>query len=332
MRKLFIVFLPVFLLLSSVAMAEETTYADACHKPKEFTVDKRCYVTDKQKKVLPYSSVADLVYKGDWSYCTGTFVYGVSDKKSLFNFTKDNGLVYLFTAKHCTDGDGAIRVKTQKGKTLDLYLVRQGDYSSGGDRRGDWAIYKLNDDIKNDKEFLKKEIGVVNTDSIFMANDRSVKLVGYGGLKIMSDKEIAQFKEDYIKYIIEDAGKKGTQLKRSDVEGDSTYFNTRTGGIDRDNPYLTGFVKKLESENKNIFQDKDLKVSTCTYSNNVAKGCQSWSGNSGGPVFDSDNNLVGIHNAGYGEVGGTSHAQSAYDVSIININNKYMEKKNDEER
>ena len=47
--------------------------ADHCTNPKEYTVDKRCYVTDEQKKEKPYNAVVALIDNVD-PYFTGTIV------------------------------------------------------------------------------------------------------------------------------------------------------------------------------------------------------------------------------------------------------------------
>lgn len=303
-------------------MAEEAEYADACHKPTEFTVDKRCYVTDEQKQVLPYSSVVGLLNYDNSIGCSGTFVYGVSDPDSLFHFSEDDGLVYMLTAKHCVNNLKKIRVKTQKGDILDVYLKELGNQTGNDNKNGDWAIYKLNDDLKNDAQALKEKVSAVNADPLFMAKGRSALVVGYGSLKIMSDKDIEDFKEKYIQYIKAEYKKKnGTDLPVENIIGNKQYF-VKDNAIDTLGSFGKAFVKQMsDSEYNELFNDRTLKLSRCEFDENKAKGCQAWAGNSGGPVFDSDNNLVGVHTRGYRTIGGDNHAFNAYDVSIININN-----------
>lgn len=290
---------------------------DACTKPQEFTIDKRCYVTDEQKKVLPYSAVASIITEEDINFCTGTFVHGVDDANSLFNITENSGSVYLFTARHCMENQNNILFKTQQGKRLEGYILNRGNYS----KNGDWAIYKLSDDVKNNKDFLEKEIGVVNTNTLPVVGEIPVKLVGYGHLKIMSDKEIAQFKEFYINYVVKDIAKSNVYLTNSDVEKRPDFFETNTGGMHMNNVYVTDFISQLsDAKRLELFSDTDLKVSYCVYQNNIAVGCQGAGGSSGGAVFDADNNLIGIHNKSSKEIGGLKHMGAVYDVSITNIN------------
>ena len=81
MKKIFL-FLSFLLYLPCVAPG-----ADHCTDPDKYTVDKRCYVTDEQKKEKPYNAVVRV-----GSGCTGIII-------------EKNGVPFLLTAKHCTDPD-----------------------------------------------------------------------------------------------------------------------------------------------------------------------------------------------------------------------------------
>ena len=67
-------------------------FDDACTKPNEFTIDKRCYVTEAQKQTKPFNAVASLKDIMGGIYCSGVIV----EKK---------GELYLYTAKHCVQND-----------------------------------------------------------------------------------------------------------------------------------------------------------------------------------------------------------------------------------
>ena len=57
-------------LMPFVAMAAD----DHCTKPDEYTIDKRCYVTDEQKSQKPYNSVVQVIIPDKNGICTGTIV------------------------------------------------------------------------------------------------------------------------------------------------------------------------------------------------------------------------------------------------------------------
>ena len=96
------------------------------------------------------------------------------------------------------------------------------------------------------------------------------------------------------------------------------------GGIDYDNEYVQNFIYN----NTTYWKTSDvrkLKVSVCKYlSTGREKGCQGWGGNSGGPIFDSDNKIMGIHTRGNRIIGGKHHAGkenwwTSGDYSSVNL-------------
>ena len=48
-------------------------------------------------------------------------------------------------------------------------------------------------------------------------------------------------------------------------------------------------------------------MSQCRYQD-ASDPCQAWHGNSGGPTFDTDGNIVAITSSGYAAIGGKQHA------------------------
>ena len=62
MYKHLTVFLCRFMLAGMIFMPSVSMAADHCTNPKEYTIDKRCYVTDEQKKEKPYNAVVALVH------------------------------------------------------------------------------------------------------------------------------------------------------------------------------------------------------------------------------------------------------------------------------
>ncbi len=283
MKKYIIISLLLF--IPFLAMA-----ADHCTNPKEYTVDKRCYVTDKQKKEKPYNAVVALIKNVD-PYCTGTIVKG------------KNGKPYLYTAKHCTaDKDKAVKpslqIKLQDGRKLEVTKNNVGNYDIAKDINfaGDWAVYSIEQsNIPMVEKTTKIKIGREPFEIPYDA-----KMVGYGALEIMSDKEISEFRNKYIKYLKD---KKNVKTKGTEAD-----YGFRDDGISYRNAYVKGFVYSNTAYLK-ASDYRKLKVSICKYlSTGKAKGCQGWGGNSGGPIFDSDNKIIGIHTRGSGIIGGEHHA------------------------
>ena len=264
--------------------------ADHCTNPAEYTVDRRCYVTDEQKKEKPYNAVVALIDEDD-PYCTGTIVKG-----------KD-GKPYLYTAKHCTnDGknlaSSTLRIKLQNDTELDVYKNNIGnfDFESSANLHGDWAVYSIKKaNVPMVEKTTKTKMGFAPYDIPYDA-----KVVGYGALEIMSDKEISEFRNEYIKYLKDKKNVKTT--------GTEAIYGFWKDGIYYDNEYVQNFIRNNTTYRKTSNHRK-LKVSVCEYlSTGREKGCQSWAGNSGGPIFDSDNKIMGIQTRGNRIVGGEHHA------------------------
>lgn len=276
--------------------------ADYCTNPKDYTVDKRCYVTDEQKKEKPYNAVVRVE-----AGCTGTIV-------------ERNGVPFLLTAKHCTDGDedyapkDTLTVELQDGTKLFVSKLGTGDYDIENDINysGDWAVYNVN--LRTDvsiprvsvSEHLRTKFSVLPYDAY---------VIGYGMLKIMSDKDIDDFRQKYIKYLKDEHG-----IERSFGNETEYGFTGTTGsGIYTKNTYVQKFIKQLDFEYfYNLFVDRVLKVSKCRYSGNgKVDGCQGWRGNSGGGIFDNDGNIMGVATRAYAIIGGPNHAKLRGNINVL---------------
>ena len=300
MYKHLTVFLCRFMLAGVIFMPSVSMSADHCTNPKEYTVDKRCYVTDEQKKEKPYNAVVALVRDdGESHYCTGTIV-------------KDpDGKPYLYTAKHCTVDENymarsELKIKLQDGRKLSVTIHKVGDYDIEHNEnvRGDWAIYSIvNSDVPmvekstkrgiDDYDITKREIDVYDA-----------RVVGYGSLKIMSDAEIAEFKSRYLTYLKDE--------KNIDVKDEEDAPGVFRGGVDMLSSYVINFLTKEYDYWKSLAYDvSKLKLSHCKYSaTGKMEGCQGWGGNSGGPIFDNRGNIMGIYTRGWPAIGGSIHAGS----------------------
>ena len=295
MKKYITTFLLLF--IPFVSMAE-----DHCTNPKEFTVDKRCYVTNAQKQKKPYNAVVALI-DGNHVYCTGT----IRDYK---------GKLYVYTAKHCVnDKSGNIKdtieIQTQDGKRFTVNKNKVGDYvpqSLALDRSGDWAIYNIPDEHKN------LSSTTFSNNSKNSGNTYDARVVGYGALKIMSNADILYFKSKYVTWLKDKKGIKS--------DGTETAYGWQDGGINTKNAYANNFVDYLRSTEKSyykgIFQTASiLKQSFCSFTGaGVQKGCQLWGGNSGGGVFDNQGNLMGILTGYLTVIGGESHAASGNSINV----------------
>lgn len=299
---------------------------DACTNPDEYTVDKRCYVTSEQKKEKPYNAVVALVDESG-VYCTGTIV------------SKDNKL-YLYTAKHCTDrnrdklSDSSLRIKTQKGKKLNVSKNNVGskNLETKANKEGDWAIYDIEiKDLDSVNITTNKKISdTKKTNEVYDAA-YDTRVVGYGSLKIMSDTEIQKFKDNYISWL------KKNGFTDEDINVMSDSFGVILGnGIHVENDVVLKYIKEMSDSDVNrIFKDEKLKQSECKYisastskttDKNYYFGCQSFAGNSGGPIFDDDDNLMAIITQGVNIVGGNKHAILTSSISLLQPKETKIEK------
>ena len=280
-------FLLVLFLLPTFSMAH-----DSCTNPKEYTIDKRCYVTEEQKSQTPYNAVVSLK-KG---FCTGTIV-------------NINDVAYVYTAKHCVDNDGdnepddRIVVGLQSGLNFYAYKDNVGDYVLGtqGNRSGDWAIYRMNKSV-NELPFV-----YIRHNS----GSYHVRLIGYGTLKVLSDLEIAEFRRLYLNYLDVVVGPD----RNASYKYGYSHFNLE---VDAKNAYVKQFINSMSQENiERFFKDNfNLKVSNCYYQDGKEKDCQTWGGASGSGIFDDDDIIRGVHTTGTKTISGKKHAFGVDSVKL----------------
>ena len=295
MKKIFVIFFSVLLFGRAFG-------ADNCTSPKAYTVDKRCYVTDEQKTYAPYNAVVAVLKNGK-VFCTGTIV-------------NVDGKPYLYTAKHCVrEDDGVIKpkllIRLQDGR--EIYAIRNnvGDYETRAKENydvGDWAVYSLTESnvpmVKQTMNNKQTTFGIFNFDYL-------AKMIGYGSLKIMSDAEIAEFKQRYMNYL--KAEYSVDSLGTGHLEG------FREGGFKTQNKLVAAFIKNNKDYWRSLVNDiNNLKVSYCTYSSTGKDlDCQGWGGNSGGGIFDKEGRIMAIHTRGQGIIGGGGHARADGNESLL---------------
>lgn len=277
---------------------------DACTDPDAFTVDRRCYVTDEQKKEKPYNAVVKLYG------CTGTIVKIKND-------------YYIYTAKHCVssekvDSYESISAVLQNGTTVMADRNDVGEYNTATDENweGDWAIYKIRDEYNDGK--LPYVYISDKWDWGILSINRDARSVGYGVLKIMSDAEIEEFKARYITYLATERDTPYEQQTKTEKYG----FK---GGesIDTTNAYANNFIYDFlfDTDRKyysDIFKDGNkLKVSDCKFATDGREiNCQGWGGNSGGGVFDNNGDIMGLTTRGPSIIGGENHAALTLGINL----------------
>lgn len=274
--------------------------ADSCTNPSAYTVDRRCYVTDAQKKVKPYNAVVSV--GEDW--CTGTIV-------------RENGKNHVYTAKHCTGvKNGGLPVDElnftmQNGATFVGKKNNVGNYDiEKGERYwGDWAIYTV---PSGEKDVPYVEISDrVQFGVGFLSYDYSARDIGYGVLKIMSDEEIRVFKRKYSDWL----GK--GDFPPESIDDDSVIYTSST----KPQNFLSELRTNDPEYYRGLFKDKKLKVSYCEYNSvGAIKNCQGWSGNSGGGIFDVNGNIMAIRTRAPLGIGGKHHAGRDSEDGTAQIN------------
>ena len=261
-----------------------------------YTIDRRCYVTDEQKKKSPYNAVVALIDNEGDAYCTGTVMKHSS-----------TGKLYVRTAKHCVidsfdNIEKQLNIRAVSNRTYTADFVEAGDFTTvGGEKNltGDWAFYKINGKYDDGSVSRTHNTGA----SFFNLNkvNYEARLVGHGCLKIMSDAEIHNFKQAYIEY-----------LENVFPEYDQSIENVKNagfveGGVDLDNAMVINFLEDNSILNRN--DCNRLKESVCGFTSSGERiACQSWGGNSGGPVFDKENRLMATLTRGKYIIGGPNHA------------------------
>ena len=337
-------------MVPTVSWADPGQGIDRCRSPKDFTIDKRCYVRNFQKKIKPYNAVVK-VSSPDGGWCSGTIV------------KNPNGKLYLYTAKHCVINAGfvpanGVWVTTQENKDFVADKYRVGNYNKDKEKKGvyagDWALYSVpggyedinwtsisnNFDTPDAISYgdgygvLKADEDIEKHGNVSFSMPYEATQIGYGALKIMSDAEIGEFKQKYIDYLEKEKGIKsdGTEwLYGFDFDDGGLYV----GGEDwfgYGYNFLSYLAKKDYAYYKDTFVDRYLKQSECTYtSSGVRLNCQGWGGDSGCGVFDRVGNLMGIHNTGSGTIGGSNHAGSSKegDVGFLSLDEKIFIQKDE---
>ena len=218
----------IFAILSLLFVPTFVWAGDACTNPSEYTIDKRCYVTDEQKQQKPYNAVVGIINKYDEIDCTGTIVR-VNDK------------LFLYTAKHCalylfTKVSKNLKFKTIDNQEIMADLLTSGDFVEDwfGEYEnpdGDWAVYS----------FKEQNIPFVNI-SDKNTDDKSFS-VGYGTLNILNDKQIKNIKKQYFEYMRKGENQYGEKVRLNKTE-DPEWGIVSNGGLKTNHPSVDVFIQR----------------------------------------------------------------------------------------
>ena len=277
MHKLSLVFI-LFGVVPNICWA----LSDACTNPDEYTIERRCYVTNDVWQRAPYKHVLKMQKRSNGLvFCTANMVKGK-----------------IVTARHCIENNNMFDVDfvAFDGRKIQIgYLDHLSKYPNEYYQR-DIAI--LEPSLWGTSFVTENSINVID-DASGEINNKSFINVGCGGLKILSDKEIHLFKQAYSEFLKNPNKQTVPAGEESDVLYNPIIDNGKTANLI---PYLgqKGFLNEFTQylqkyglgSAEDLFHDSyNMKMSLCTdfdlsrslglvYSN-----CKGWHGNSGGGVY-----------------------------------------------
>ena len=235
-----------------------------------YTIDKRRYVSDDEWATEPYKFVVELTDNGG-NMCSGNLV----------------GTGLIATAAHCQKMDNWNGYGNKKGvlfSTTDWPFANGSKYNETKSVSDDFMLYDIHSDtIGNNNVLGNPRVGHP------LISGGVVKVLGFGTLKIMSDEEIEQFRNDYINFLRNTMHVHGNRtLLEQLANSNSDYYD----------PLMKTFINDLRTHPEkyrsdiNMFHDYKLKETECfvsatdTNSNIITlQNCQLWGGNSGGGVY-----------------------------------------------
>lgn len=231
---------------------------------QNYTIDRRCYITDEQKKEFPYNAIVRVV--SDTGHCTGTLVKDNADN------------LYVYTAAHCMpDTNAPLTIKLQDGTTFSATPK----WNGVGSVKQDVAILEVTSE--NTKSLPAVKMGQFNSADHF-------NVVGYGGLAILSDRMIHEIKQNYANHI---------GVTKDELESKPEIMERFIKFLEKDFGYVIIFG---DADNLKGSFDCSLRpladvVKGKSSSSGREIDCQTSKGVSGGPVFDKNNNLVAVHSS-----------------------------------
>ena len=249
----------------------------------EFTIDRRCYVTDEQKKQAPYNATVAVLDDAELIGCTGTIVRDNQDFLLEDAFKYETKLpvpgLFVYTAAHCLTQNNKIQM--QNGEFLNVWLTNF-------DKKEDWAVFQV---LEENNLNMLPYVDIAYGES----PENQLKVIGYGALAIMSDKDIRDYKKTYIDF-----------LKTKYPEKEIGQFFVDDSIVKWDYAFFDEYPRLPEDD------ETRLKESVC-HINSEDDFCQVWFNNSGGGIFVNDKLFAIISRAAL-TFGGKHHAAFLKDV------------------
>ena len=306
-----------------IAMLPINLLADACTNPDEYTIDRRCYVDGATWAKEPYKHVLKMGDRTGDPWCTANMVAG-----------------RIVTAKHCVLDKDLNNVKFTAFDGTEIYvdpMAESGSYYTekqviDGEEvkeeynfEGDWAVltpksvyqkFVTDNSIYN----VNGGLGPLGSSLAGAAFNVDFAVIGFGALKIMSDKEIKNFRRAYVDFLYDNGLYDDTEDKIHKLHGKypidqaekrdhikhKMFKEVVTVDVSDDSWgqsffwYGAEYMEKYGLDRWIIDMDTDkLKVSYCLNKWDKDKwgdyqGCQSWGGNSGGGAYSvADSSLNG---------------------------------------
>ena len=255
----------LLLVISTTCFAHD----DSCTNSAEYTIDRRCYISDTTWQNKPYKHILKM-FDNDANivFCTANMVAGK-----------------IVTARHCVENKDVSNITfiANTGTRISVQYRYIGTDSTNEyvPVSQDWVILTPKAEFQN----FVKENSIYNVADISNFNGGSFIIMGYGGLKILKDKEIKNLKKAYIEYL------QTTDVANSSIKDVETVSVNQKIGSFRDaiTPYLHkyGFISA-----EDVFMDTNkMKLSICadveelSELNMLGAKCQVWAGNSGSGLY-----------------------------------------------
>ena len=271
-------FILLFVLLTPILAFGDMQLRDGCIEnkkySKDFTIDRRCYVTDEQKQQAPYNAVVALINDNNKTFCTGTIFHDNQDFLLEDAFKYETKLpvpgLFVYTAAHCVQDNKYIsntdklKIRLQNGKEIIVTKISVGSRPFLGISETDYAVYKIPEIEQNGLPYV----------DIAYDEDKNGQLnvIGYGSLSIMTDKDIHEYKEAYVNFLrgylekiykdkedllpqYDCAKLKGTNLYDDCIKRNKTLGYGLHYSKDPENKYIGSWIDEQLNEHHEYFDD-----------------------------------------------------------------------------